>query len=171
MPDPQVVLREDWFVARRQLLAREKELTRHRDEVNAELGAGCRWSRSTRSTSSAGPSATTSMSRWIPPSRPSKTTTRRRIPGGPAQRVAARGSWHQRVPAGGNRVFHAYSTYVRGGDLLLGTYNWLDLTALGQQEDWPQPPGRSDGPALSWLRREHQLHRQRPPGHGHPQEP
>ena len=37
-------------------------------------------------------------------------------------------------------------------DLLVGTYNWLDLTARGRQEDWEQPPGRSDGPLMSWLR-------------------
>jgi predicted dithiol-disulfide oxidoreductase (DUF899 family) len=33
------------------------------------------------------------------------------------------------------------------------TYQWLDLTARGRQEDWEQPPGRSDGgPLMSWLR-------------------
>jgi hypothetical protein len=46
----------------------------------------------------------------------------------------------------GTRVFHTYSSYGRRGDLLLGTYNWLDLTALGRQEDWEQPPDRNDGP-------------------------
>jgi predicted dithiol-disulfide oxidoreductase (DUF899 family) len=53
----------------------------------------------------------------------------------------------------GDRIFHTYSSYARGGDLLLGTYNWLDLTALGRQEDWEQPPGRADGPFMSWVRR------------------
>jgi predicted dithiol-disulfide oxidoreductase (DUF899 family) len=53
----------------------------------------------------------------------------------------------------GDRVFHTYSTYARGGDLLIGTYNYLDLTALGRQEDWEQPAGRSDGPMMSWVRR------------------
>lgn len=53
----------------------------------------------------------------------------------------------------GDRVFHTYSCYGRGIDLLNSTYNWLDLTARGRQEDWEQPPGRSDGPAMSWLRR------------------
>ena len=53
----------------------------------------------------------------------------------------------------GDRVYHTYSTYARGGDLLLGTYNFLDMTALGRQEDWEQPPGRSDGPFMSWVRR------------------
>ena len=36
----------------------------------------------------------------------------------------------------GNAVFHTYSTYARGGDLLIGTYNYLDLTPLGRQEGW-----------------------------------
>jgi predicted dithiol-disulfide oxidoreductase (DUF899 family) len=49
-------------------------------------------------------------------------------------------------------VFHTYSTYARGADLLVGTYNYLDLTALGRQEDWEQPPGRSDGPFMGWVR-------------------
>ena len=51
----------------------------------------------------------------------------------------------------GDRVFHTYSSYARGGDLLIGTYNWLDLTARGRQEDWEQPPGRSDSPFMHWL--------------------
>ncbi len=56
----------------------------------------------------------------------------------------------------GGRIFHTYSTYGRGSDLLVGTYNWLDLTALGRQEDWERPPGRSDSPAMSWLHRHDQ---------------
>jgi predicted dithiol-disulfide oxidoreductase (DUF899 family) len=34
---------------------------------------------------------------------------------------------------GDGDVFHTYSSYARGGDLLLGTYNYLDLTPLGRQ--------------------------------------
>ena len=52
----------------------------------------------------------------------------------------------------GDRVFHTYSCYARGTDLVDGIYNWLDLTARGRQEDWEQPPGRSDGPLMGWLR-------------------
>lgn len=52
-----------------------------------------------------------------------------------------------------SRVFHTYSCFQRGIDLLNSTYNWLDLTARGRQEDWEQPPGRDDGPSMSWLRR------------------
>jgi predicted dithiol-disulfide oxidoreductase (DUF899 family) len=51
----------------------------------------------------------------------------------------------------GDRVFRTWSGYGRAGDLLIGTYNYLDLTARGRQEDWEQPPGRSDGPAMAWL--------------------
>ncbi|MGH8177771.1 MAG: DUF899 domain-containing protein [Steroidobacter sp.] len=52
----------------------------------------------------------------------------------------------------GDQVFHTYSTYARGAELLVGAYNYLDLTVLGRQEDWEEPPGRSDGPFMSWLK-------------------
>jgi predicted dithiol-disulfide oxidoreductase (DUF899 family) len=52
----------------------------------------------------------------------------------------------------GDGIFHTYSTYARGTDLLAGTYNYLDLTALGRQEDWEEPRGRSDGPFMHWVR-------------------
>ncbi|MFI1016672.1 DUF899 domain-containing protein [Streptomyces sp. NPDC020965] len=35
----------------------------------------------------------------------------------------------------GDSVFHTYSTYSRGTDLLNGTFNYLDLTPLGRQEE------------------------------------
>jgi predicted dithiol-disulfide oxidoreductase (DUF899 family) len=53
----------------------------------------------------------------------------------------------------GDRVFHTYSSYARGTDLVAGTYNWLDLTARGRQEDWEEPRGRSDSPLMDWIRR------------------
>ena len=43
----------------------------------------------------------------------------------------------------GDRVFHTYSTYQRGIDAFLNTYNFLDLTPLGRQEE--------DG-IMRWLR-------------------
>ena len=36
----------------------------------------------------------------------------------------------------GASVFNTYSTYARDTDLLVGTYNYLDLTPFGRQEDW-----------------------------------
>jgi predicted dithiol-disulfide oxidoreductase (DUF899 family) len=41
------------------------------------------------------------------------------------------------------RVFHTYSTYSRGGEILLGAFNWLDLT----------PKGRNEIGTMSWVRR------------------
>jgi len=32
-------------------------------------------------------------------------------------------------------IFHTYSTYARGLDILVGTYNYLDLTPKGRDED------------------------------------
>lgn len=43
----------------------------------------------------------------------------------------------------GDRVFHTYSTWGRGTDILGSTYSFLDLTALGRQEDWEEPKGRA----------------------------
>ena len=34
----------------------------------------------------------------------------------------------------GGAVFHTYSAYARGLDILVGTYNWLDLTPKGRDE-------------------------------------
>ena len=42
----------------------------------------------------------------------------------------------------GDRVFHTYSTYARGAEMTGGSYYFLDLTALGRQEDWEEPHGR-----------------------------
>lgn len=41
------------------------------------------------------------------------------------------------------RVFHTYSQYARGLESTGGSYYFLDLTALGRQEDWEEPMGRS----------------------------
>jgi predicted dithiol-disulfide oxidoreductase (DUF899 family) len=45
----------------------------------------------------------------------------------------------------GDRILRTYSSYERGVEPLLGTYQWLDLTALGRQED--------RGAGMHWLRR------------------
>jgi len=46
----------------------------------------------------------------------------------------------------GDRVFHTNSVYARGAEMTGGSYAWLDLTALGRQEDWEEPKGRADAP-------------------------
>jgi predicted dithiol-disulfide oxidoreductase (DUF899 family) len=52
----------------------------------------------------------------------------------------------------GNGIFHTYSTYARGLDPLIGTYQWLDLTPKGRDEDglafsmsWVRYHDRYDG--------------------------
>jgi len=42
------------------------------------------------------------------------------------------------------RIFRTYSQYARGLESTGGSYYFLDLTALGRQEDWEEPKGRSD---------------------------
>jgi len=38
----------------------------------------------------------------------------------------------------GTDIFHTYSSYARGGDLLIGTYNYLDLAPKGRNEINPE---------------------------------
>jgi len=45
----------------------------------------------------------------------------------------------------GDTVFHTYSNYARGAEMTGGSYYFLDLTALGRQEDWEEPKGRAPG--------------------------
>jgi len=44
----------------------------------------------------------------------------------------------------GERVFHTYSAYARGTEQVGGTHYYLDMTALGRQEDWEEPTGRAE---------------------------
>jgi len=41
-------------------------------------------------------------------------------------------------------VFHTYTTHARGMEWTGGSYAFLDLTALGRQEEWEEPKGRAD---------------------------
>lgn len=41
------------------------------------------------------------------------------------------------------QIYHTYSTYGRGPDAMTFTPTALDLTALGRQEPWEKPEGRS----------------------------
>jgi predicted dithiol-disulfide oxidoreductase (DUF899 family) len=43
----------------------------------------------------------------------------------------------------GDTVFHTYSTFARGTEQPGGTHYYLDLTALGRQEEWEEPAGRA----------------------------
>lgn len=54
----------------------------------------------------------------------------------------------------GDEVFHTYSTYARGVDLLLGAHNFLDLT----------PKGRNEKGTMDWVRL-HDEYEDRPVAH------
>ena len=43
-----------------------------------------------------------------------------------------------------DEIFHTYSVYARGTEMLGGGYYFLDLTVLGRQEEWEEPKGRAD---------------------------
>jgi predicted dithiol-disulfide oxidoreductase (DUF899 family) len=42
----------------------------------------------------------------------------------------------------GDDIFHTYSAYSRGTEYVGNAYTFLDMTALGRQEDWEEPKGR-----------------------------
>ncbi len=42
----------------------------------------------------------------------------------------------------GGEIFHTYSVYGRGTEYAGNAYTFLDMTALGRQEDWEEPKGR-----------------------------
>jgi predicted dithiol-disulfide oxidoreductase (DUF899 family) len=52
----------------------------------------------------------------------------------------------------GDSIYHTYSTYGRGVDIVGSTYSYLDLTPLGRQEPWEQPASRNDAPTQDWVR-------------------
>jgi predicted dithiol-disulfide oxidoreductase (DUF899 family) len=45
----------------------------------------------------------------------------------------------------GGDVFHTYSSYARGLDILINTYNYIDLTPLGRQEE-------NDSNGMKWVK-------------------
>jgi predicted dithiol-disulfide oxidoreductase (DUF899 family) len=247
MPDPEVTTREQWLAARRELLARERELTRLRDEVNAARRR-LPMVEITKDYAFDGPHGTVglidlfegrtqlliyhfmfepdgdegcpSCSFWIDNvghlshlhARDTSFAAVSRAPLAKLERYKQRMGWTipwyssygsdfnydfhvtldpsvapveynfkslaqleqenprwrgwsgEEVGASAflrrdDRIFHTYSCYARGIDLLNGTYNWLDLTARGRQEAWEQPPGRGDDPSLSWVRRHDEYER------------
>lgn len=51
----------------------------------------------------------------------------------------------------GDRVFRTYFINNRGDEALGTTWSYLDMTALGRQEDWEDSPeGYPQGPAYAW---------------------
>jgi predicted dithiol-disulfide oxidoreductase (DUF899 family) len=154
--------RDEWLAARKHLLTREKELTRQRDQLNAERRhlSHLHAADTTLAVVARGPWPTLDRFRtrmgWSVPVYSSfdsdfnydfHVTLDESI--APVEynyrtrsEIEERGeTWFLEGEQPGtsvflrddDRIFHTYSSYARGGDLLLGTYNYLDLTPLGRQ--------------------------------------
>jgi predicted dithiol-disulfide oxidoreductase (DUF899 family) len=67
----------------------------------------------------------------------------------------------------GGRVFHTYAQYARGLESTGGSYYFLDLTALGRQEEWrnPRDAARSRGRPRPISRRNRLPRRRKPRRH------
>ena len=103
------------------------------------------WYSSLRAATSTTTSTSRSTSRWPPTSTTSaaRTSTQRRA----TSMVEAEQPFEMPGTSyflrDGDRVFHTYSTYARGAEQTGGSYYFLDLTALGRQEEWEEPKGRA----------------------------
>ncbi|TDE38177.1 DUF899 domain-containing protein [Actinomadura sp. 6K520] len=225
---PEVVSREEWTAARKRLLAKEKELTRARDALNAErrrlpmvrvekdyvfegpdggaslldLFHGRRqlilghtmwdpgWDRPCRSCSSGLAEISVGHLRHLN----ERDTTYVAVSRAPQSKIApfrAEMGWvfpwyssygsdfnydyhvtidgsvapeeynYRPLPPEGDRpmelpgtscflrdgdtVYHTYSMFARGAEQVGGAYYFLDLTALGRQEEWEEPKDRGSG--------------------------
>jgi predicted dithiol-disulfide oxidoreductase (DUF899 family) len=133
---PRVVSRDEWTAARKELLVREKELTRKRDALSSDR-------------------------RRLPMVRIEKEYEFEG-PGGRAglidlfegRRQLIVGhfmfdpSWEEGCPscsAGADEISDGFlgHLHARGLETVGGSYYFLDETTLGRQEDWEEPKGRA----------------------------
>jgi predicted dithiol-disulfide oxidoreductase (DUF899 family) len=126
---PQVVSREEWLTARKALLDTEKMATRARDTTLVQVSRAPH-DRLERDRARHG---------WTIPWYSSHGTDFNADFGvtvGDPPRERAGLSCFLRD---GGSVYHTYSTYDRGLEAVAAAYAYLDLTALGRQEDWEKP--------------------------------
>jgi predicted dithiol-disulfide oxidoreductase (DUF899 family) len=169
---PDVVSRDAWEVARRKLLLKEKEMTRARDALNAErrrlpmveveeeyVFAGEAGKVSLPDLFAGRRQLIVYHMMWVKCPGCSLLVDNighlahlhaRDFQVSTGEGVAGEASGVSVFLRDGNRIFHTYSTYDRGTDILNGTLNYLDLTPLGRQEDWEAPRGRSNTSASGW---------------------
>src|SRR5580693_8671334 len=171
MDDPRIVSRDEWLTARRELLAQEKEFTRQRDALNTERRK-LPMVEIDKEYIFHGPGGQASLLDlfggrgqlliyhfMFDPDWDEGCESCSFLAGGIGHLAHPdRQGWTGEIHGisaflrRGARIFCTYSSYARGTDIVNSTYHWSDLTARGRQEDWEQPPGRSDGPLMSWLR-------------------
>ncbi|WP_394560732.1 DUF899 domain-containing protein [Aquipseudomonas alcaligenes] len=64
----------------------------------------------------------------------------------------------------GEQVFHTYSTYARGLDILMNAHHFLDLTPFGRGEGW-DGMANLEGKGLNWVRLHDQYDGAKPTQH------
>jgi predicted dithiol-disulfide oxidoreductase (DUF899 family) len=166
---PDIVSRDEWLDARKELLAKEKRFTRERDALNADrrrlpmveidisnapiekieafkarMGWTFPWYSSYRSDFNYDFHVTLDESR-VPFEYNYRTKAEIEGAGVPI------GDWEQPFDLhgmsvflrDGERAFHTYSAYARGTDQVGFTSQLLDVTPLGRQEEWEEPKGRA----------------------------
>src|SRR3989442_1586407 len=130
MPSHMIVTREEWRQARKAHLGKEKEFTRLRDRLSAERRA-LPWVRVDKPYVFEGPSGKATLADLFDGRRQLIVYHFMFGPG-----------WEEGCPSCSflsdhidGEVFHTYSSYARGLDLLVGAYNYLDLVPKGRDED------------------------------------
>ena len=61
-------------------------------------------------------------------------------------------------------MFHTYSTYARGLDILMNAHHFLDLTPFGRGEGW-DGMANLEGKGLNWVRLHDQYDGAKPTKH------
>src|SRR5207248_3294717 len=122
--NPKVVSREEWLVARKKLLAKEKQLTRQRDAIAAERRQ-LPWVKVEKNY--AFDSAFTPEQ--LAKGKVEYNYDLMQFPSAEAPGVSV---FYK--DKDGN-IFHTYSAYARGSENTINTYNYLDLVPKGRDED------------------------------------
>jgi predicted dithiol-disulfide oxidoreductase (DUF899 family) len=164
MQPHKIVSEQEWIAARKALLAREKTFTHARDELSAERRE-LPWVKVEKNYMFDGPNGKETLADLLSSNgsdfnrdyhvsftkediadgnrmynyEADGKTTAGEAPGVSVFYKDERGD-----------IFHTYSSYARGGDLLIGAYNYLDL----------MPKGRNEGGELKgWVRRHDEYER------------
>src|SRR5205823_2831132 len=119
MKTPPIVSPQEWEAARQQLLVKEKKLTRARDALAAERRR-MPWVAVKKTYQFDGPKGKASLLDLFE---------------GRRQLILYRAFFRD-----GDNVFRTYFINNRGDEQMGNTWNYLDITALGRQEEWEDSP-------------------------------
>src|SRR5207253_458507 len=119
MKTPPIVTPQEWEAARQRLLVQEKELTHARDAMAAQRRR-MPWMAVGKQYEFDGPGGRVSL--------PELFDGRRQL-------IVYRAFFRE-----GERVWRTYFVNNRGDEALGTTWSYLDMTALGRQEEWEDSP-------------------------------